>query len=496
MRGTHLAVDVGSSNGKLVLSEWTPEGRLRCREIGRFATPRTWLGGHICIDTYRIYDEICACLGRLAAEGVYIDSLGVDSWSSDYGIVTPEGQQLGLPIFYRDYRTYGMPEEVEKVISYAELYPLTTQRRMQDSSLCQLLAHRREMPGSLENGNQILFLADLIMFYFTGRRCSEMTLASYSQLYSMEKMRWEDRVFDLFGLPKSLQSEIVHPCQKLGMVSGRAAAQLGTKPFAVVAPAGHDTSSAVAAVPAVEGRNWAFIATGTWFLVGMELDAPMNLPLGYRFNCSNTGLAFHRTMLKRNVMAMWLFQRCKAEWERMGIRDSYAEMDEKAAKARPFYAMLDTECVDFYNPDDMLRAIADYLRKTDQPAVGKDDVGQIARIMHEAIALKCAYSIACLEKITGQTLDVIYLVGGVSGTDILCRMVASACGKEVAAGVPEASSVGNCLLQACGCGEIGSESEIRAIVARNYPLRRYYPRDAESWREQYARYCAFCGLVQ
>lgn len=494
MKGIHLAVDIGSSNGKMVLVTIEENGTLHTREVGRFATPRTYLSKHLCTNSYRIYDEICVCLRRLAQDGIEVESLGIDSWSSDYGLVSDRGQAMGLPVFYRDSRTNGMPEEVEKVVSYEELYPLTTQRRMQDSTLCQLVAQKREDSQVLENGTKMMFLADLIMFYFTGRICSEVTLASYSQLFSMEKMAWENRVFDLFGLPRSLQPEVVPAGEKLGRVDGDMAARLGTAPFDVVAPAGHDTSCAVAAIPAKESENWAFISTGTWFLVGMEMEKPKNLPLCYRYNCSNTALAFGKNMCKRNIMAMWLFQRCKIAWEQMGIMDSYREIDEKAEKAEPFFAMLDTEYSKFYNPEDMPREIVDYLNETGQIAVEKTDVGQMARIMHEAIAMKSAYAISCMEKIAEKPFDVIYLVGGVSGAEILCQMIASACGKKVAAGVQEASSIGNGLLQAYGCGEVKSNQGIREMVAASYPLKIYEPQDTELWREKYEQYCKFCGL--
>lgn len=490
----HLAVDIGSSNVKLVLVSIGAEREIRSQEVGRFITPRTWFAEHLCINTYRIYDEVCACIRRLAQEGIEIRSLGVDSWSSDFGFVSLDGQALGLPVFYRDWRTNGMPEEVEKIISYEELYPLTMQRRMQDSSLCQLLAQKKEMPQTMWQGSRMLFLADLIMFYFTGRVCSEITLASYSQLYSMEKLAWEDKVFDLFGLPRNLQPEVVFAGDTLGRISEKTAAQLGVKPFEVIAPAGHDTSCAVAVVPAKENENWCFISTGTWFLVGIELERPQNLPLCYRFNCSNTGLAFGKTMCKRNVMAMWLLQRCKLNWEQMGIRDSYDAINQKAEMAESFKAMLDIDSLDFYNPDNMPQAITEYLQNTGQALIDMADVGQIAKIVYEAIAMKCAYAVSCMEKIAEKTLDVIYMVGGVSHVDILCQMIASACGKKVLAGVQEASSIGNGLLQAYGCGEIATEQQIRNIVAKNISLKNYMPQDEAAWHEKYQKYCKFCKM--
>ena len=490
----HLALDLGSSSGKMLLGEITDDRRIKIEEVGGFPTPRIWAGNHLRIDIYRAVEEVGNALRTLAGRGVYPDSFGADSWSSDFGIVNPSGELVGLPVFYRDWRTYGMPEEVEKIISYRDLYQYTTQRRMQDSTLCQLLALRKESPEMLEGGNQILFLGDLIMYLFSGRPCSEVTLASYSQLYSMEHGRWENRVFDMFHLPRTLQPEVVQACERLGTISERTANHFGVNRFEVIAPAGHDTSSAVAAIPVEEGRDWAFISTGSWFLVGMELDAPMNLELCYRYNFSNTGLAFGKNMLKRNIAAMWILQECMKSWKKRGICKSYAEIHQMALAAKPFYAILDPDAVDFYSPDDMPEAISAYLRRTGQMAVSPDDVAQITRIVDEAIAFKCAYAINCLEKITGRSLDVIYAVGGASAAEVLNAMIADATNRELVTGPREATSIGNCLLQACGCGEIGSVQELRQIVRNTTQLKHFMPANHQPWAQRYEVYCDFCGL--
>jgi len=496
MNGTHLAVDLGSSGGKVILTGITGERKVSSREIHRFQTPRAFLNGHLSTDVYRIFGEIMAALGMLSKEGVRISSLGIDSWSSDFGLVDPAGSLIGLPVFYRDSRTLGMPEEVEKVISYEELYPLSTQRRMRDSTLCQLLALRRESPSQLLGGNRILFLADALAMLLSGRVASEMTLASYSQMFSMEKMIWEDRVFDLFGLPRSLQAEVVHPGDWLGTLDGRAAEWYGVDRFEVLATAGHDTSSAVAAVPAEPDSSWAFISTGSWFLVGMELDGPTNLSLCYRYNCSNTGLAFRKTMLKRNVTAMWLFQECKRKWAQLGIPSDDARIDQLAAGAKPFLAALDVDSPELYNPGDMPSAISRLIKSTAGIAVDSGDVGQIARLLHEGIAFKCAYAIRCLERITGRRIDRIHVVGGVSGAGFLNQMIASASGREVVAGPREATGIGNGLLQAYGCGEIASADELREVVRRTFPLTRYAPLDEAAWSERYGEYHQACGLPE
>lgn len=490
----HLAVDLGSSNGKILIGEITADEKIVLKEIHRFETPRTWFNEHICTDIYHVLDEIAFAIRSLGARGIGIGSMGADSWSSDYAIFNPQGELVGLPVFYRDGRTLGMPEEVEKVISYKDLYMLSTQRRMRDSTLCQLLAQKRENFELLKGGNKMLFLGDALMCFFSRRLVSEITLASYSQLFNMAEKRWENVVFDMFRLPRSLQPEIVNPCDCLGRVSEQAAAWYGVNRFEVVAPAGHDTSCAVAAVPADSGKNWAFISAGSWFLVGMELDKPMNLESCYRYDFSNTGLAFGKTMLKRNVAAMWLLQECVKAWRRTNPELTYPEIQARAQAAKPFYAMLDVDAADFYNPDNMPMAIRDYLKRTGQPGVEADDVGQITRLVDEGISFKSAYAVNCLESITGRKIDTVYAVGGASAVEFLDAMLTDAMNRELVAGPIEATAIGNCLLQAYGCGEISSEEELRRIVKNSSSIRHYVPRDAAPWLSRYDAYIDFCGL--
>lgn len=494
MCAKHMAVDLGSSSTKMLIGEIGGDCKVRIQEVGSFPTPRIWYNNHVCINVYHVLNQIGENLRRLGSEGIYPDSFGADSWSSDFGIINPQGELVGLPVFYRDWRTAGMPEEVEKVISYRELYQFTTQRRMQDSTLCQLLALKKEKPELLESGNKILFLGDILMQFFSGRICSEITLASYSQLYSMEHMNWENHVMDMFGIPRSICPEVVHPCAQLGQLNPKMASGLGINRFEVIAPAAHDTSSAVAAIPVESGKKWGFISTGSWYLVGMELEKPVNLEMCYHYNCSNTGLAFGKTMLKRNVAAMWILQECMRSWKRRGINYSYPEIHALAEKAEPFYGMIDTDADDFYNPEDMCLAICRFLERTGQKSVRPDDVGQITRMVDEGIAFKCAYAINCLEKITGQNLDVIYVVGGGSAATVLNAMIADACNKEIVTGPKEATSIGNCLLQACGCGEIASCEELRQIVANSTEKRSYCPVSHNGWAGRFMEYRQFCNL--
>ncbi|MBU9742246.1 hypothetical protein KTH81_00305 [Lachnospiraceae bacterium ASD3451] len=498
MAGKHLAVDLGSSNGKIVLVELAEDKKVKLEEIHRFLTPRSYIQGHLSTDIYGIYDEIIKALQILKKENIRIDSMGVDSWSSDFGIVNAYGIPEGLPVFYRDKRTLGMEQYISKKISYEDLYPLTTQRKIPESSLGQLLAIEREHPGSLADGRRIMFLGDLLMYLFSGRICSEYTVASYSQLYSMKKQEWEKRVFQLFDLPESLMTQIVHPGEVLGSIDTKQARFYDIDPVKIIAPAVHDTASAVAAIPATSlpmgKKTWAFLSTGTWFLAGMETDEPKNLEACYQYNMSNTGLAFHKNMVKRNICAMWLLQECKRIWDKNGLHYEYAQIAAIAEKAVPFLAMLNTEDESFFHPKDMPHAIAEFLIRTGQTRVREDDVGQIARIVYESVAFQCAYSIRALEEISGQQIDHVYIVGGAGRIDFLNQLIATSSQKKLITGPIEASAMGNGLLQAYGCKEITSLQELRDIVKCTESCKTYQPEEWGIWAEMYTKYLRLCGL--
>ena len=496
MAEKYIAVDVGSSNGKVYTGWITGERTLEVEEVARFETPRTMFEGHLCINIYRIYDEILRILTMLGQKGTKIISLGVDTWSSDFGIIDKEGVLQGLPVFYRDKRTEHTMEYVEEKIGYRNLYELTTQRKLKDTTLHQLIALLQENPRALADGKKILFLGDLLMYMLTGKAVSEISVASYSQVFSMKKGCWEDKVFDIFNIPKSAQPEIIQAGERIGKVRKDIARWCGTNMFDIVAPAVHDTSSAGVVVPAKKGENWAFIATGTWFLVSMELDGPADTELSFRYNLSNTGLAFGKTLCKRNVMAMWLVQECRRKWLEMGIDIDYPGILRRAMLARPFAAVLDTEYETFFNPEDMPQAIVDYLKKTGQGEFEKTDIGQIARIIYESVALKCAYALNALKKTTGKEVDILYVIGGTSAVEELNQFIANAANTEVVTGAKEASSAGNILLQAYGMGEIESEEEIREISRNTFPQKRYTPQNVHIWEKQYREFCNICGLEE
>lgn len=483
----YIAVDLGSSNGK-ILTSYIKAGPMITEEVKRFAIPRVFVNGHICINVYGIYSIICQTLSELAAQGMEIVSIGVDSWSSDFGLINASNELVGLPVFYRDKRTNGMVAEVEKTISYRELYSLTTQRRIQDATLCQLLAVKKEQPLLLDKNNKMMHIGDLIMWMFSGKICSEFSVASYSQMFSMKKKTWEDSVFHMFGIPIEMQPDIVFAGDCLGTISQKMADAWRTNRFEVITPAVHDTSSVGVAVPAVKDKKWAYISTGSWYLVSRELEKPADQEKSYQHNLSNTGLAFGKTLLKRNVCAMWIIQECRRMWNNRNIACDYSEIVQKAQSAKPFYAMIDPDAPDFYNPENMLEAIVGYLEKTEQPLVKVDDVGQIARIVYEGISFKCRYSLEALIDASEEAVETIFVLGGTSSVPFLNQLLASALERSVIACSGEAAAIGNSLMQAYGCEELSSEDEVRRIAADTFVQTKYDPEESGMWGAKYKEY--------
>lgn len=488
----HLVVDLGSSNAKVYLAEINNNKTMTLIEIDRSPMERTFFRGHLSTELFSVYDKICMIIRDLSEEGTFIDTIGIDSWCSDYVLIDEESGLIGLPVFYRDSRTDGMTEEVEQRLEYREIYRLTTQRKLVNSSLCQLLAYKKEYPDGLDGKKKILFLGDLLMYLLTGNLCSEESAASYSQLYSMQKGEWEQRMFEVFDLPATLCPPVVKAGTRLGKIQPQLAQYLGAGNIEVISPAVHDTSSAAVAVPARPGENWAFLATGSWFLMSMELKETADIGKSYEYGLSNTGLAFGSVLLKKNITAMWIVQECKKQWEHMGIHVTYSRLAAMAEEAEPFYGMLDTEDECFSHPEDMAAAVRNYLKNTGQRVPNKTDAGQIVRIIYESIVMQSVRALEMLKTTTGREVDVLYVIGGASRVHLLNQFLADALGIPVRTGPAEASAAGNALLQGYGAGIVSSLDEMREIVRNTFPSEEYRQKNHKVWIAQYRRYLQQC----
>lgn len=491
----YLVVDIGSSNGKIYLIQMDEKKIRSMKEVDRFSVERTFFQGHIRTNIFYIYDRICEVIKKLSEDGVKISAMGIDSWCCDYGLVDLDSGSVSMPVFYRDAHTDGYLKKITKIMDAHTMYRLTTQRKIENSTLCQLLAYKKEYPKGLEGNKKLLFLGDILMYLFTGSLQSEISAASYSQLFSMKKEAWEREMFQVFDIPESLCPPIVHPGTVIGAVTESLQTFLGTKQLMVVTPAVHDTASAAAAIPAEPEENWAFLATGSWFLMSMEMKELADIEKSFQYQLSNTGMAFGKVLLKKNITAMWLVQECKRQWEKMGLCYTYSELAKKAEDANAFFAVLNTEHASFYHPLNMVQAICKYLKDTGQQVPEESDVGQIVRIIYESIAFKTKEALDMLLDTTGKPVDVLYVIGGANRIAQLNQFLADATGRLVKTGPSEATAVGNALLQAYGMKEIHSEEEMRQMARDFCLVEEYRPVEHLEWKRRYKEWKRLCGVL-
>jgi rhamnulokinase len=478
-----LAFDLGAESGRGVLGLFDG-GKLRLEVVHRFPNGAVRTLDSLHWDVLRLHGEILNGLRKCAAEHVGVDSVGVDTWGVDFALLGRGGTLLGNPRHYRDPHTEGVMDSAFARMPRAELYRRTGLQFMRFNTLFQLLALQRDRSPLLDAAETMLFMPDLFHYLLTGMKVNEYTDASTSQMLDPTVRTWAFDVLRTFGLPEQLTGTLIPPGTVLGPLRASVAAETGIMPIPVVAPATHDTAAAVAAVPAGSG-SWAYISSGTWSLMGVELPAPLLGDDALAANFTNEGGVSGTVRFLKNVMGLWLVQECRRAWEREGKVHDYAQLMRLAESAPPFVSIVDPDDASFLLPASMPAALADFCRKRKQPAPA--DVGPAVRCCLESLALKYRWVLEKLETLGGKRLDVIHVVGGGCQNTLLCQFTADACARPVIAGPVEATAAGNVLTQALGTGAIGSLAEAREVVRRSFDLVTYEPRNADAWQEPYER---------
>ncbi|MBI3737243.1 rhamnulokinase, partial [Candidatus Sumerlaeota bacterium] len=450
-RTTYLAFDLGAESGRAVLGILA-DGRVELQEIHRFPNTPCLAGSHLHWDALYLFNEMKKGLAMAAArapEG--IASLGIDTWGVDFGLLDAKGELLSNPVHYRDARTNGILERAFEIVPRRDIFEQTGIQFLQFNSLFQLIAMREAGSPLLDAAENLLMMPDLFNYWFTGRMAREFTNATTTQCYDTRKNDWAWPLIDAFKLPRRIFGEVSAPATILAPTSDAIAAESGVRPIPVALPATHDTGSAVIAVPA-EGENWAYISCGTWALIGVETSEPVINARSLEFNFTNEGGAFGTNRLLCNVMGLWLLQQSRRTWARGRAEPSYAEIVDAARNSPPLAAWIDPDDPLFFNPPDMVAAITQYCRRTNQEA--PEGIGPVARCIIESLALKYRYKIERIEEMTGRTIAVIHIVGGGSRNELLCQATADACNRQVVAGPAEATALGNVLTQAVATGEM------------------------------------------
>jgi rhamnulokinase len=484
----YLAIDLGAESGRVMAGLWNGK-TIRLEEIHRFPNGPVSLAGSLRWDVLRLWAEIQKGLSLAAKRySKAIVSVGADTWGVDYVLLTKRGEMLGQPYAYRDARTNGMMERAFRKVPRAEIFAQTGLQFMQFNTLFQLLAHRQANPDMLEAADVMLHLPDFIHWALCGSRVAEFTIASTSQCLNPLTRNWAGGLLKKFGLPARIFPKIVPPGTRLGTLRPEVAEKTGVGKIQVVAPPSHDTASAVAGVPTANtGKaNWAYISSGTWSLMGVEVRKASLSARTQELNLTNEGGLDGTYRLLKNITGLWLVQQCKRAFEARGRKYEYKELARMAEKAAPLRSLVDPDDSRFLNPPDMPKAMQAFCRETRQP-VPKTE-GELMRCAYESLALRYREVLGYLEELTGNHIEVIHIVGGGSQNQLLNRFTADACQRPVVAGPVEATALGNVLVQVRASGELSSLAEMRKVIRKSSEVTTFEPRKAEAWQEAAERF--------
>jgi len=479
----YLAFDLGAESGRAILGT-LESGRLTLDEIHRFPNTPVRVFSSLYWDTLRLWHEIQQGL-KIAGRDrqTALNGIGVDTWGVDFALLDASGALLENPRHYRDARTNGMLAAVFNIVPREEVFAQTGIQFMQINSLYQLYAMRLAGSPALDCARTLLMTPDLLNYWLTGVAKSELTIASTSQFYNPRRAGWATELFDRLDLPKSILPEIVAPGACLGPLLPQIAEASHLSAVPVYETGSHDTASAVAAVPS-EGDSWCYISSGTWSLMGVEIDAPVIDARSLALNLTNEMGACGKTRLLKNIAGLWLLQECRRAWALAGREYSYDELTTMATGAPPFSAVIDPDA--FLEPDEMPAKISAHCHATGQPA--PESAAAIARTIFESLALRYREVLESLESLLGRRIGTIHIVGGGSRNRVLNQFVADACDRTVIAGPAEATAMGNVLIQAMGAGELSGLSAVREIVRRSCALETFTPKPAASWEKAYEKF--------
>ena len=478
-----LAIDLGASSGRGIVGSFNGN-QLTLTENHRFSNDPVILNGTMYWDILRIFHEIKQSIGKTVIAGENIASMGIDTWGVDYALLGKNGQMLSNPIHYRDTRTVGAQEKVSKVIDPKELYGIAGIQTLNFNTIYQLAV---ESPEKLQNAERMLNIPDLLNYFLTGKCANEYTILSTGALLDAKKRDYAWDLIDRLGLPKRLFGEIVQPGTDLGTLLPQVQSETGKTDLRVLTVASHDTASAVIAVPSKE-KDFVYISSGTWSLMGTELNDPLISDASRDLNFTNEGGALGTIRFLKNIMGLWMIQESRRQWKREGNDYSFAQLEAWARECPPLRCFVDVDDATFATPGNMPERIRDYCRRTGQYV--PETVGEVVRCIYESLALKYRSVVEKIQKLRGKPVKVIHVVGGGTKDRFLSAMTADACGIPVAAGPEEATAIGNLMMQTIAAGELKDLSEAREVVSASFDLKRYEPTGERNlWDEAFGRFC-------
>ncbi|HEY7307239.1 MAG TPA: rhamnulokinase family protein [Bryobacteraceae bacterium] len=472
MTRRYLALDLGAESGRAIVAELNNH-KVELTDLRRFSNVPVRLPTGLYWDTPRLFHEICESISAAARSTEELDGIAVDTWGVDFALLAAQGGLLENPRHYRDARTEGVPERIFEIVSRAEIFHQTGVQFMSINSLYQLYAAQRESPELFSCAAKLLFMPDLFNYFLTGSFVSERTVASTSQFYDPCKGRFATDMLRKLGIQAGFLPELVDPGTELGTVLPYVAEPFGlSHDTPVYATASHDTASAIAAVPASVEEPWCYISSGTWSLMGVELQQPIINDAALEANFTNEAGVEHTIRFLKNIPGLWILQECRRAWAKGGQEYSYADLMERAAAAKPCRAILDLDR--FSSPGDYPKLIRDYCRETGQEI--PQDTGAVVRVVLNNLAMRYKQVLEALENLTGRQIEVIHIVGGGSRNRLLNQLTADVTGRRVVAGPAEATAIGNALVQSLGAGDIETLDELRSVVKQSFAFEEHRPR--------------------
>lgn len=486
----YMAIDLGAESGRATLGEFDGD-RLHLVEVHRFPNSPVRLPDGLHWDVLRLLNEIKDSIGLVARkQSKQLASIGLDTWGVDFGLLDRQGGLLSNPYHYRDNRTNGMIEEAFRRLPREQIFELTGIQFMPINSLYQLLSMVVSQSPLLDATETFLTIPDLFNYWLSGEMLCEFSNATTTQCFNPRLQTWSEPLFSAMGIPRHIFPQIIAPGTILGPLLHEVAEETGANAVPVIAPACHDTGSAVAAVPAT-GKNFAWISSGTWSVMGSESPEPIINQSSLKFNFTNEGGVNGTFRFSKNIAGLWLMQECRRTWITQGEEHSYDELTQWAAKTAPFESLIDPDYSEFAKPGDMPARIQAYCQHTSQPV--PKSKGAIVRCVLESLAFKYRFVLERLESMVGGRLEPLHIVGGGTKNRLLNQFTADATGRQVITGPVEATAIGNTLMQAIALKHINSLAEGRQVVARSFELETYEPRDRQQWDDVYQR---FAGLIE
>ena len=488
----YFAVDLGATSGRTILGTLA-DGKLEQEELTRFPNNLIETGGHFYWDIYALYLEMIKGLQVVGNRGLDITSIGIDTWGVDFVFIGEDDAILRNPMAYRDPHTFAAIDDyLENVLDRKTVYDITGIQFMNFNSLFQLHAMRQANNVALQHCKKVLFVPDALSWMLTGEAVCEYTIASTSQMLDPRTGDLSEKLIESVGMKRSQFGRMVQPGTQIGMLTEEVQKMTGLGAVPVIAVAGHDTGSAVAAVPARD-EQFAYLSSGTWSLMGIETKEAIINERSYELNFTNEGGIEGTTRFLKNICGMWLYERCRKEWPEEVRKLSHPELQGSAMKVEAFRSIINPDDKAFANPPSMIEAIQQYCRETGQTV--PETPAEICRCIFDSLALRYRQVFLWLKEFATFDLNVLHIIGGGSLNKFLNQFTADALGVEVLAGPQECTAIGNIMLQAKASGDVADIWAMRAIIANSVEMVPYHPTgDKAAWDQAYEKYLQILNI--